>query len=364
MKGVVISGVDPREAIRSILAKALGKKTIRAVLGNRRDQFGFIYPYLFTREEELSDLVPISPVISGYSIATLASWICPEAQVAVLLKPCETRAVVELSKFEQVSLRNVLLMSVECLGTYHVLEFRKMLDRGESPEESLLKSYYERDDSSFREACKICLFPKAPYSDLNLCFIDLGGEGLRIEILSEKGSYFLKKLGFKEQELKEGGIPEIIANRREKREEFLRRSRQDLAGPGKIRDFFEDCINCHNCMEACPICFCKECFFDADRYEYVTRRFLVWKPEEGTTPLLEAKVQFHLGRALHMSTSCVMCGLCEQACPKEIKLSEFFFLLAEENQALFNYVPGRDPREQPPIREFYEEELEEYVGGG
>ena len=56
-----------------------------------------------------------------------------------------------------------------------------------------------------------------------------------------------------------------------------------------------------------------------------------------------------------MSTSCITCGLCQQACPKQIKLSEFFILLAEENQALFDYVPGRDPKEKPPIREFYEE---------
>ncbi|RLG48565.1 MAG: hypothetical protein DRN92_00715 [Thermoproteota archaeon] len=366
MKGVFIPERDPRDAIRFVLRQAMEKGLLGGILGYRRNNSGLIYPYLFTSKEELSQLVPISPVISGYSMATLSSWITTNGysgeKIAVLLKPCETRAVIELSKFDQVSLENLLLMTVECLGTYHVLDFIDMIEGGESPEESLLKSYYSREDDAFREACKICMYPKAPYSDLNLCFISLGGKGLVVETSSEKGYHLMEKLGFSVQELEDEAL-EVIDIRKERRKEFLEKSRQDLAGPEKINEFFQDCINCHNCMEVCPICFCEECFFDADRYEYVTRRFLNWSPKEGTFPLPEAKIQFHLGRALHMSTSCITCGLCQQACPKQIKLSEFFILLAEENQALFDYVPGRDPEEKPPIREFYEEELEEYTGG-
>ncbi len=367
MKGVIIIEREPREAIRSILEQAMDKGLLRAILAYRRSESGFIYPYLFKDKKELSQLVPISPVISGYSMATLLSWIAPkesfDGKFAVLLKPCETRAVIELSKFNQVSLENILLMTIECLGTYHVLNFKEMLESGESPEEKLLKSYYSGDDDAFRDACKICLYPKAPYSDINLCFISLEGKGLIVEILSENGLRLMEALNFSVQE-QEIGTLKVIINRKKRRKEFLEKSRQDLAGLKKINEFFQDCINCHNCMEVCPICFCEECFFDADRYEYVTRRFLSWNPKEGTIPLPEARIQFHLGRALHISTSCITCGLCEQSCPQEIKLSEFFILLAEENQALFNYVPGRDPKEQPPIREFYEEELEEYIGGG
>jgi len=366
MKGVLIPERDPRDAIRFVLRQAMEKGLFGGILGYKRNKSGLIYPYLFTSKEELSRLVPISPVISGYSMATLSSWIAKSGRggekIAVLLKPCETRAVIELSKFDQVSLEELFLMSVECLGTYHVLDFVEMLERGECPEENLLKSYYRGEDDAFREACRICLYSNAPYSDLNLRFISLGGKGLVVKISSEKGYRLMEELGFSVQELEEEA-PNAIEIRKGRRKEFLEKSRQDLAGLEKINEFFQDCINCHNCMEVCPLCFCEECFFDADRYEYVTRRFLEWSPKEGTFPLLEAKIQFHLGRALHMSTSCITCGLCQQACPKQIKLSEFFILLAEENQALFNYTPGRDPDEKPPIREFYEEEFEEYTGG-
>jgi len=367
MKGAFIAQ-EPREAIRALLKKSMNIGLFKAVLADRKNKSGLIYPYLFTEVEELDKLVPISPVIPGYSMATLLTWIHSsnyaqgQGKIAVLLKPCETRAIIELSKFDQISLDNLLLISVECLGTYHVLDFVEMLEEGSSPEESLLEYYYRGEDDAFRDACRICLYPKAPYSDANLIFIELMGRGLRIEALSQKGFNLLVSLGYPIEELKET-IPEIINRRSERRKEFIEKSRRDLAGPDKIDEFFKECINCHNCMEACPICFCRECFFDADRYEYVTKRFLSWSPKDGTTPMPEARIQFHLGRAFHMSTSCITCGLCQQACPQEIKLTEFFTLLAEENQALFNYIPGRNPEEQPPIREFYEEELEEYVGG-
>ncbi len=366
MKGTLIAQEEPREAIRSLLERSMASGLIKAVLAHRKNESGLIYPYLFTRVEELDQLVPISPIIHGYSMSSLLTWISSsnlaQEKIAVLLKPCETRASIELSKFGQVSLDNLILMTVECLGTYHVLDFVEMLEESSSPEESLLECYYREEDGDFRDACRICLYPKAPYSDFNLIFIELGGRGLKVEVLSRKGADLLEGLGYSIVELEEK-THEIIGLRSKKRKEFIEKSRQDLAGPDRMNEFFSECINCHNCMEACPICFCRECFFDADRYEYVTRRFLAWNPREGTTPLPEARIQFHLGRALHMSISCITCGLCQQACPQDIKLTEFFTLLAEENQALFNYIPGNDPEEEPPIREFYEEELEEYVGG-
>lgn len=82
---------------------------------------------------------------------------------------------------------------------------------------------------------------------------------------------------------------------------------------------------------------------------------------EGMIPLFQSKLQFQVGRAVHMSTSCVECGLCEEACPQDVNLTRLFILLAEANWKLFNYKAGRS-MEEPPLRTFIPEELSGHSG--
>ncbi|UCF08922.1 MAG: 4Fe-4S binding protein, partial [Thermoplasmata archaeon] len=67
---------------------------------------------------------------------------------------------------------------------------------------------------------------------------------------------------------------------------------------------------------------------------------------------------FHLTRLNHMSTSCVGCGMCEQACPSEIALLRFYKTAGYKAQKLFEYVPGRSLDEPLPLLTFREDELE------
>jgi formate dehydrogenase subunit beta len=58
----------------------------------------------------------------------------------------------------------------------------------------------------------------------------------------------------------------------------------------------------------------------------------------------------------HMILFCVQCGLCEQACPANIPLMDLFAAVAENAQATFNYSPGKDPEEEPPLVVYRENE--------
>lgn len=60
-----------------------------------------------------------------------------------------------------------------------------------------------------------------------------------------------------------------------------------------------------------------------------------------------------------MSTSCIGCGLCSDACPMDIKVYELFHLVADDTQAAFDYKPGRDLEEEAPLVTFKEDELNE-----
>ena len=301
-------------------------------------------------------------MISGIPIPTLLAWASEtgiKKRVAAVVKPCEARAIVELAKFKQVDIDKVLIVSCDCIGTFHVLKYKEMLERGESPLDKALNAVKTLDFSEFRDACKACLTVKPPTYDLNLAFI---GE-VRVEAGSKAGVEALRKTGLNPVNIEERPIiREITELKRKNREELKALTEKEVCGVKKLNEFFKDCISCHNCMETCPICYCKECFLDSERYDYMAKAFFSWQYGEGLKPLLENKVQFHIGRAIHMSTSCVTCGLCEQACPQEVKLARFFMLLADSNQSLFNYYPGRRLDEKPPVQEFKPEELAEFVG--
>ena len=73
-------------------------------------------------------------------------------------------------------------------------------------------------------------------------------------------------------------------------------------------------------------------------------------------------VFYHLTRLVHMSTACVGCGQCSNACPSEIPLAELFRATAIRTQRAFGYEAGLDPNAPPPMTVFREQEFVEVVG--
>jgi formate dehydrogenase subunit beta len=107
---------------------------------------------------------------------------------------------------------------------------------------------------------------------------------------------------------------------------------------------FGQCIKCFGCRDACPICYCKDCYLEADR---------------GTVPGGEIPPDpvFPMIRAVHVMDSCVNCGQCQDACPMEIPLSRLIFMLNKELARTFKYEPGTDVNAPPPLRTVTDEEL-------
>ncbi len=73
-------------------------------------------------------------------------------------------------------------------------------------------------------------------------------------------------------------------------------------------------------------------------------------------------VFYHMTRLAHMSTACVGCGQCSNACPNDIPVMELFKTVAQRTQDAFEYEAGRNIDEVPPLSEFREEEFEDVVG--
>lgn len=145
---------------------------------------------------------------------------------------------------------------------------------------------------------------------------------------------------------------------------MMEKTRLAVSDIVRTASYFSSCVNCYNCRVACPVCYCKECVFVTDVFTHEPFQYLSWAERSGALKLPTDTLFYHLTRLAHMSTACVGCGQCSNACPNGIPVMEVFRTIAHDTQKAFDYLAGRDPREAPPLSVFRESEFPEVVGMG
>ena len=100
------------------------------------------------------------PVQSAKILSELSSEEAGE-RIGAVLKPCEYRAAVELTKFRQVNLEQFVTIGVDCEGTYEVSAFAEHARQAESR---------DRTGLPYRTSCGICTTPVPENTDISLCF--------------------------------------------------------------------------------------------------------------------------------------------------------------------------------------------------
>jgi formate dehydrogenase subunit beta len=367
----VIEG-KTEEAFIGFLKSLLEKEVVEAIVTPKSlpSKDGYVQT-LIRDPEKLSDVSILSPtmpvqsarVISNLSVKNLGK------KVAAVLKACEIRAAVELAKFLQIKLDNLYLIGVDCPGTFEVADYAKMIQEGKGGEVligELFKGMEKGEISlpsgyAFRTACQMCEYPISQ-ADINLKLYgykadqEIGveiGDKLQKEI-EEKGI-----LSFSENEptSRSEVINKVIAERTKKRDALFQEFKGMVKDLQTFLDQFSTCIRCHNCMVACPICYCKECVFRTAIFEHDGDQFLKWADRKGGIRLPTDTLIFHLIRMSHMVTSCIGCGLCDSACPSRLPVATLFRSVGDKIQKMFQYVPGRSVEEVPPVATFKEDEL-------
>ena len=139
---------------------------------------------------------------------------------------------------------------------------------------------------------------------------------------------------------------------------MVKATHEQIHGLEKFMSVLSGCINCRNCMTVCPICYCKECFFESPTFDLEPEKYFKLAEPKGATRLPGNVFLFHVTRFNHMVLSCVACGMCEQACPAEIPLLGIYKTVGSKAQKVFDYEPGIDLDQEIPILTFQEEELE------
>jgi formate dehydrogenase subunit beta len=367
----VIEG-KTEEAIVGFLKSLLEKGVVEAIMVPKAlpSKDGFVQTLIRNPEmlNGVSVLSPTMPVQSARVISSLSVKNL-DKKVAAVMKACEIRAAVELAKFLQVKPDHLYLIGIDCPGTFEVPDYAKMAQEGKGGEaltKALLKGTEKGEISppsgyAFRTACQMCEYP-IPQADI---VIRLYGYKADQEIGIEIGDKLEKEieekgiLSFSENEpaSRNEVVNKVIAGRTKKRDALFQEFKGIVKDLQSFLDRFSTCVRCHNCMVACPICYCKECVFRTAVFEHDGDQFLRWADRKGEIRMPTDTLIFHLIRMSHMVTSCIGCGLCDSACPSRLPVATLFRSVGDRIQKMFKYVPGRDIAEVPPVAAFKEDEL-------
>lgn len=353
-----------RESVIGFLKQALEKKCVDDVLLPAKMPGSDAFTYLLIQDEKLLQdayvVPPIMPTQGAKAIQGLKKMGESKRKVAAVLRPCEVRAAVELFKLGQVDLENMALISIDCPGA---LPLAQWADDPKGVEEEFLKLSMQGTDDCLRTICKICdKFSSTGSEDLHVGTLGVKDGTIVLISNSAKGNDLLECVGLSPDSDSSGWIEavnKLTKKKAEKRQDLHKVLEEEKTGLDKLVDVFSSCINCHNCMRVCPICYCQQCLFDSSSMKFRFDDYLERAENSGGLRLLADTTLFHLGRILHMSLSCVSCGACEDACPMSIPVAQLFSLTADRNQGEFDYVSGRKRDEPLPLRVFEEAEFEE-----
>jgi ferredoxin len=307
--------------IRDVARRLLREKQVEVVIGFERGSMPLRSRPCFVRKEEDADRL----VWDGFCENSLAAYLPKRKEkAAIVVKGCDSRAVVELIKEKQVQRDEVILIGVACRGMMdrarveasvaprRILRTEEtedlLLIKGSDFEEALSRSEFLHD------SCKTCTHPNPVLHDV------LAGQPL-----DEKNQDSFVD------------IEAFDALTTEERWTYLSKE-------------VDKCMRCYACRNACPLCYCPECFVDASLPQWIGK----------STDASDTMI-FHLMRAYHLAGRCVSCGACERACPVGVDIRKLNRKLQKDVKDLFGYEAGLGLDEASPLATFRPDDPEFFI---
>ena len=331
---------DPLGAVRLLLRRVWEQLRLHGMLAMPDGAFATGTAGLLTDPLRLAEVNPFTPLMVTNSAALIPDLLSSHAgeRLAAVLRPCELRVLVEMAKHDGFALEELFTITVDCLATLSIEEYRWRARRhgssGAVTDEAL---QYARLGGivpyRYRAACQICPAQAAQGADLNIGVLGLPvRESILVTVQDETTArrVRLDSLGDAapaESLLRERdhSLQRLTERRSRTRERISHGLAESLpSGPSAIAALLERCCDCGTCLTVCPIDVVDPVRPAGDG-KYLTR---------------------DVARRL---ISCSGCGVCEDACPSHLPLTAMFCHVRDGLSASTGYQPGRSVREPVPI---------------
>ena len=366
---------DLLTSLKAFCVNLLAQEIISAILVPQRlPMKSMVMPTLVTDPTRLDGVDPLSPAfpMNGAKVLSKLTRRPSGGKIAAILRPCEIRAFIELVKLKQARTEDVVLISLDCLGAYGNTDY---LGFAGDDAEAATRRFYESvldgkgaalEGADLTSACQTCIasIPTSADIALGLWGVDTSSR-IMVQGQTPTGDELLRHLNLPAGEVPDGReavLQQLHESRQAKREETFAATAAATDSIAKLSAYMANCVNCYNCRVACPVCYCKECVFVTDVFNHEPAQYLRWAERKGAVKMPTDTIFYHLTRLTHMSTACVGCGQCSNACPNDIPVVELFQLVAHRTQQAFAYEAGKSIDAPPPLSEFKEDEFQEVVG--
>lgn len=285
-----------QDKLRKAAFEALSNGVADVVIGYGEGSLKNKTSPLFVRKPEDASKLVFNQHCSS-NLAVYLKKVKPgEKKIGLVVKGCDSRTLASLIHEKQIARDKLYIIGVDCYG---------LVDK-DSPDE---------ENPSLDSNCAACQTKTPVVYDILIAF-------------DEKD---IKKI---EKETPTGFSDKEIA-------EFEKLS------PKERWEFFkketERCVRCYACRNACPLCYCENCFVDSSDPKWI---------QEGLN--VTDLTFYHIVRILHAAGRCGECGACERACPMNIRLK---FLTRKMNYIigeLFGEKSGMSADEAPALGTFKE----------
>ncbi len=344
---------DMATTVREFLGRILVDIPADGILVSARTPYSVLpMPTLFSDGNKMDLIEPLAPVAPFNSARQAASLLRNDIgkKLVLVLRPCEIRALVELTKLNQCVIENALIIGIECLGR---LENKVYLDQAENLE-NLTEEFYRGEElqDSVCRTCRTCENFHPVGADLVIDVVS-DSENKRVGIAADtsKGEAILDQLKMEMVDVAKTcrqKADKILAKRTVEKEKLFDETLEKLKSIEEFQKLVSNCLNCYNCRVACPVCYCRECVFVTDVFSHDPEVFLRRAQKKGSVKMPTETSMFHLTRLAHIGHACVGCGHCSSVCPSEIPVADIFKTVSAKVQDVYSYVPGRDPEEKIP----------------
>lgn len=309
--------------LRADIARLLTENLVDVVIAFKKEDSPLRpQPAFFRPEDSLEELEYNS--LCQNNLANYLTRYPNETRIGMVVRGCESRSVNALLVEKQHIRENLYLIGIPCNG---IVDLRKLIERtgeeitnySENHDEITVtfkgKEHKFAREDMLHDSCLRCVHPNPVNTDI------LIGEPLP------------------------EGDPTIVRKKVESFEALSKQARYDW-----FRHEAERCIRCYACREACPMCYCTECFVDHNPPRWT---------ESSISPA--GTHAWHIIRAFHQAGRCTSCGACERACPMDIKMTYLTDKLNEDMLELYQFQAGMDDETQPPFAAFNMDDKKRFV---